>query len=121
MSDIDGYWVNANGDKIQLFENDIFISFAETGTIITGPISRTEKNGVKCLGYTNNEGVLKTGIFYNNGTELMFEGGATFRRQAMELEVAGGSYNLSLAQREAEMFSTFFQGGFFAHLEDAFR
>ena len=59
MSGTDGYWKNADGDKIQLFQNDIFVSRAN-GTIINGPATVSETYEHISVSYMDINGIYIT-------------------------------------------------------------
>ena len=113
----DGYWKNENGDTIQLFKNDIFVSLGD-GTIINGPATVTNSYGYLNVTYMTKNGVYTTGYVSEDGSQLIF-GSEIFHRQDDDIELNEVVSCPTLSH--SNLIRIFFQEGFIANLEDAFR
>ena len=119
MCDLNGYWSNVCGDKIQLFNEDIFISFGNSETILTGSATIVVENGTTRLSFTNNDGIVVAGYVSRDGNQIFFGENNVFYREEMKME--RNEPWLDMLGPETNMIQTYFKDGFLAQIEDAFR
>ena len=116
-SDIDGYWRNANGDNVQLFNNDIFV-LRRDGTVINGPATVVRvDDGHSSVTYQSHNGSYVSGYLSRDANRLVFGADDVFERQ----NYFGDGGDLSPSGAESNILRIFFQEDFMTHVEDAFR
>lgn len=70
--DTNGYWQTSNGDSVQLFGNDIFISGSD-GSITNGRVNILESAGLVSINFQNKHGHFTTGYLTAEGDQVLFQ------------------------------------------------